>query len=123
MPIVLRSANYGGSGRRCAAGAAAAQRASAKDRLGLVKKVCRFLEEVGLLLKASDDDEGTWRATPRMRLVARSIVEDSDLFRALLEAVRDEPAKEIVADEPTDHVDDAGDMPTKIATLAPTETR
>jgi hypothetical protein len=67
-------------------GRAGAVRASAKDRIGLVKKVCAFLEAEGLLQKASDDDEGTWRATPRMRLVARSIAEDSDLFRALLAA-------------------------------------
>ena len=108
-------------------GRAAAQRASAKDRVGLVKKVCRFLEDEGLLLRASDDDDGTWRATPRMRLVARSIVEDSDLFRALLEAVRDEPADEIVAaDTAAVDADGASDEPldpADLGSLAPAETR
>lgn len=61
------------------------QRASANERSGLVKKMCAFLEDEGMLSPVSDDDGGTWRATARMRIAVRNLVEDSDMYSDLIE--------------------------------------
>ena len=61
-----------------------AQRSSDRDRVGLVRKMCSFLEDQGMLQSVSDDEGGTWRATSRMRIVVRNIVEDSDIYNDLL---------------------------------------
>jgi hypothetical protein len=64
-----------------------AERASAQERAGLVKKVCNFLDEEGHLSAVSGDDGGTWRATPRFRIAVTSMVEDSTVYAALLTLV------------------------------------
>lgn len=64
------------------------QRSSSAERSGLVKKMCGFLEAEGMLSAVSDDDGGTWRATSRMRIAVRDLVEDSDIYGALLERER-----------------------------------
>ena len=64
---------------------AEALRMSSNDRLGLVKKVCGALENEGLLSSVNDDDGGTWRATPRFRVLVTDLVEDSSLYSELYE--------------------------------------
>jgi hypothetical protein len=61
-----------------------AKRVSIKDRVGIVKRTCEFLEEQGLLQRRDDGDGGTFRATHRFRLAVTSLVEDSDLYTALV---------------------------------------
>lgn len=62
-----------------------AKRVSIKDRLGIVKRTCEYLEEQGLLQRRSDEDGGTFRATHRFRLAVTALVEDSDLYAGLVE--------------------------------------
>lgn len=61
-----------------------AKRVSVKDRLGIVKRTCEYLEEQGLLQRRSDEDGGTFRATHRFRLAVTALVEDSDLYAGLV---------------------------------------
>jgi hypothetical protein len=68
-----------------------AKRVSIKDRLGIVKRTCEYLEEQGLLQRRSDEDGGTYRATHRFRLAVTALVEDSDLYTDLVELI-DRPA-------------------------------
>lgn len=63
-----------------------AQRASVAERSGLVRKVCGYLGDEGHLQQVNDDDGGTWRATPRFRLAVTAMVEDSDIYGAVLAA-------------------------------------
>lgn len=65
------------------------ERDSAADRNGLVRKVCSYLADEGLLTAVSDDDGGTFRATPRLRACVRELARDSDMFAALLAARAD----------------------------------
>jgi hypothetical protein len=64
-----------------------AKRVSIKDRLGIVKRTCEYLEEQGLLQRRSDEDGGTFRATHRFRLAVTALVEDSDLYAGLVELI------------------------------------
>jgi len=57
-----------------------AQRQSVSDRLGMVKRVCRILDEAGFLTARGDLDGGTWLARPRFRLAVAELCEDSDLY-------------------------------------------
>lgn len=68
-----------------------AKRVSIKDRVGIVKRTCEYLEEQGLLQRRSDEDGGTYRATHRFRLAVTALVEDSDLYAGLVE-LTDKPA-------------------------------
>jgi hypothetical protein len=67
-----------------------AKRVSIKDRVGIVKRTCEYLEEQGLLQRRSDEDGGTYRATHRFRLAVAALSEDSDLYADLV-ALTDEP--------------------------------
>lgn len=67
-----------------------AKRVSIKDRLGIVKRTCEYLEEQGLLQRRSDEEGGTYRATHRFRLAVTALVEDSDLYTGLVE-LTDQP--------------------------------
>jgi hypothetical protein len=58
-----------------------AERLSAKDRAGVVAKVCRFLVETGHLQEVATTDRGTWKARSRFRHAVMAIGEDTDLFR------------------------------------------
>lgn len=80
-----------------------AKRVSIKDRLGIVKRTCEYLEEQGLLQRRSDEDGGTFRATHRFRLAVTALVEDSDLYTGLVELI-DKPAS------PTGDADTDGDV-------------
>lgn len=62
-----------------------AKRVSIKDRLGIVKRTCEYLEEQGLLQRRSDEEGGTYRATHRFRLAVTALAEDSDLYTGLVE--------------------------------------
>ncbi len=59
-------------------------RSSTKDRPGLVNKVCQHFENEGLLTRPGPEDGGTWRVTPRFRIVAKSVIEDSAIFTRLM---------------------------------------
>ena len=78
-----------------------AQRSSDRDRVGLVRKMCSFLDDQGMLQAVSDDDGGTWRATARMRIAVRDIAEDSDIYHDLLQretaVTAEETNQEVVA--------------------------
>jgi hypothetical protein len=56
------------------------------DQAGAVKRVCKLLEDEGHLQPFTDADGGTWRATPRFRTAVAALVEDSDIYAALIEA-------------------------------------
>lgn len=62
-----------------------AKRSSFGDQTGAVKKVCKILEEEGHLMTLSDADGGTWRATGRFRVAVTALVEDSDVYSALID--------------------------------------
>lgn len=84
-----------------------AKRVSIKDRIGIVKRTCEYLEEQGLLQRRSDEDGGTYRATHRLRLAVTALVEDSDLYAGLV-ALTDQPTTH-VAPEAADEPGDGGD--------------
>lgn len=63
-----------------------ALRASMADQQGAVRKVCRILADEGHLQLVSDADGGTWRATPRFRTAVTALVEESDVYAALIQA-------------------------------------
>lgn len=67
-------------------GRSAAKRLSFGDQAGAVKRVCKLLEDEGHLQPFSDADGGTWRATPRFRTAVAALVEDSDIYAALIDA-------------------------------------
>lgn len=67
-----------------------ARRESANERIGLVRKVCRYLDDEGHLQELSDDDGGTYRVLPRFRHAVRSLVEDSDLYAQFLHATAEQ---------------------------------
>jgi len=67
-------------------GRSAAKRSSFGDQAGAVKRVCKLLEDEGHLQPFSDADGGTWRATPRFRTAVAALVEDSDIYAALIDA-------------------------------------
>ena len=58
-------------------------RSSTKDRSGLVRKVFAYFFEQGLF-KQPTSAGGPWRVTPRFAVIARSVLEDSDLYAELL---------------------------------------
>lgn len=74
-----------------------AKRVSIKDRLGIVKRTCEYLEEQGLLQRRSDEDGGTYRATHRFRLGVMAFVEDGDLYAGLVE-LTDQPTMQSPAE-------------------------
>lgn len=83
-----------------------AVRMSIKDKVGIVKRTCEYLEEQGLLQRRSTDDGGTYLATNRFRVAVTALVEDSDLYSDLVELLSDaafEPA-----DDPDPGISDAG---------------
>lgn len=60
------------------------ERQSAKDKAGLVRKVCSLLEDEGHLIRQGDDRSGmTWRTTPRFRFAVHTLVTDSQVVPAL----------------------------------------
>lgn len=82
-----------------------AKRVSIKDRLGIVKRTCEYLEEQGLLQRRSDEEGGTYRATHRFRLAVTAFVEDSDLYAELVE-LTDQPTRHRPAET---HVGNGGE--------------
>jgi hypothetical protein len=78
------------------------RRASSGTKVGLVHKVCELLVDAGLLRKASEDEGGTYRTTPRLTLMVRSMVTDSDLYADLLAATARVGAEADPGDEGTD---------------------
>ena len=66
-----------------------ARRASSNTKTGLIHKVAELLTNAGLARKASDDDGGIYRTTPRLTVMVRSMVTDSEMYAALLSAVSD----------------------------------
>lgn len=63
-----------------------ADRDTTNTRAGLVKRLCKYLVEEGLLVPISDDDGGTYRATVRLRVAIKELATDSDLFASLIAA-------------------------------------
>lgn len=59
-------------------------RYSVQDKVGLVRRVCSFLEEEGHLTRLGGGrDEAWWRTTPRFRLAIHGLVSDSTTVGAL----------------------------------------
>jgi hypothetical protein len=58
-------------------------RFSSQEKVGLIRRVCGFLEDEGHL-RASDDKDGMWwRTTPRFRFAVHGLVTDSQVVPAL----------------------------------------
>ena len=66
-----------------------ADRTTTSTRAGLVKRLCAYLVEEGLLVPVSEDDGGTYRATVRMRAPVSELARDSDLFARLITPAED----------------------------------
>lgn len=66
------------------------QRFSASDRMGVVQKACKFLQEQGHLQTAPAGSGGQWRATPRFRIAVRGLVNDSEWFGKLVGLLNDD---------------------------------
>lgn len=81
-------------------GRSGAERSSVNTASGQVRKVCEILESQGMLARIDGNGE-SWRGTPRLRVAARTLAEDSDIYQALL-GYDTTPAG-------ADLVDDAGD--------------
>lgn len=63
------------------------RRASMGTKTGVVRKVCDLLVDSGMARKASDDEGGTYRMTPRFTLLVRSMLAESSLYADLRAAV------------------------------------
>lgn len=64
-------------------GRSTGERSSVSTQAGLVSKLCGVLEARGMLTRTDDSGE-QWRGTQRLRIAARTLAEDSDIFAALL---------------------------------------
>lgn len=58
-------------------------RYSSKEKAGLVRRVCDFLETEGHLRHGDDRNAGWWRTTPRFRYAVHTLVTDSQVVPAL----------------------------------------
>lgn len=59
------------------------ERHSSQDKVGLVRRVCVFLEEEGHLAQVGERRDATWRTTPRFRHAVHNLVTDSEIVPAL----------------------------------------
>lgn len=83
------------------------QRSSSGDRRGVVRKVCKFLEDNGHLQAATAGT--TWRATPRFRIAVRGVVNDSEWYGHLVGLLNEELASD-APPSPYDDPDDADEV-------------
>ncbi len=62
---------------------AAMARFSSREKAGLIRKVCGFLEDEGHLRASEDGDGQWWRTTPRFRFAVHTLVTDSQVVPSL----------------------------------------
>jgi hypothetical protein len=87
------------------------RRVSSSTKGGLVHRVSELLVDAGLARKASDDAGGTYRTTPRLTLMVRSMVADSEMYAALLAATIASVREEVVASDIDGDIDDLDNGP------------
>jgi len=59
------------------------ERHSTQDKIGLVRRVCTFLEEDGHLTRKGEGNAITWSTTPRFRHAVHNLVTDSEIVPTL----------------------------------------
>lgn len=59
------------------------ERYSSKEKAGLIRRVCDFLEAEGHLRPGDDRNAAWWRTTPRFRFAVHTLVTDSQVVPAL----------------------------------------
>jgi hypothetical protein len=76
-------------------------RYSVQEKMGLVRRVCTFLEEEGHLVRQGDSRDAWWRTTPRFRRGVYSLLTDSETVPALraIVAVDFVPAGDVDPDD------------------------
>lgn len=63
---------------------ASMERHSSQQKIGLIRRVCGFLEDEGHLTRQGDQRDGVWwRTTPRFRFAVHTLVTDSQVVPAL----------------------------------------